>query len=181
MKKEYGLRGNITLELVKPTELVVCPPLSAYTSSEVADASLLHTRLKESNEVPPGWMILEQSTPTLALCKVQFCPLLHSSNTTFTLVVDQHCLWTLKLGDSEVRAEHCQLLAGIGSKLSSVDALVKLLLALNQSRFCVGNCDENIMQLAKSRKGVFKDHSGKLVIQFLISFMCIISLHFVCS
>ena len=164
-RKKYGLGRKTSVEQMKPSELVVCLPLSAYTSSEVADSSTLHTRLKQSNKVPPGWMILEQSTPTLALCEVQFCPLLRSSNTTFTLVVEQHCLWSLKLGDSEIRAEHCQLSADVGSKLSSVDVLVKLLLALDQSRFCVGNCDENIMQLAKSRKGVFKDHSGEFIIQ----------------
>ena len=62
---------------------------------------------------------------------------------------------------SEIRPEHCQLLAGVGFKLSSVDAVVELLSALNQSGFCVGNSDSKFMQLTERRKGVFKDQLGK--------------------
>ena len=105
----------------------------------------------------------EQSAPALALCKMQFSPSLCSVNTTFTLTIDQQCFWTLSLETSKIRPEHCHLLAEVGFKLSSVDAEVELLLALDQSIFCVGNSDSKFVQLSEHHKGVFKDQLGKLM------------------
>ena len=64
-RRKYGLHVKIPLELVKSSELMIHLLLSAYTSSEVADVSVLHTRLKMSKKIPPGWMMLKQSTSLL--------------------------------------------------------------------------------------------------------------------
>ena len=77
-RKKCGLKDRTPLELLKPSELVVRLPTSAYNSSEVTDATRLHTRLSQSNKVPPGWIIAQQPIPaihsSLALCKVHFHP-----------------------------------------------------------------------------------------------------------
>lgn len=78
----------------------------------------------------------------------------------FTLTLDCQCVWCLKLETSELRRENCQFLAEVDVKLSSVDALVKFLVHLDESTFCEGNADSKFVHLIECHKDVFKDHSG---------------------
>lgn len=169
-RKKYGLCVKMPSDIQKTTELVVRLPFSAYTSAEVSDVSVLYDRIKQSDKLPSGWILLEQPVgvtyPSLVLCKVQVCASLCAASTTFTLTLDRQCCWCLKLEASELSHENCQFLAGVDVKLSSVDALVKFLSDLDESTFCVGNADSKFLHLIERHKGVFKDHSGESVEYF---------------
>ena len=172
-KKYRKIMVSVPLEVVsvntndaEESELIVSLPLSAYTSATLPDATVLHSRVSRSNALPAGWTLacLPASTSylaTFALCKLQIFPPLCSAHATFMLTVSPSCAWTLCVGQSQIDQQQCRLLGGIAAKLCSVDEVVKLLSALDDSKHCVGNPDTKFIELVPRQKGVFKDQSGK--------------------
>ena len=77
------------------------------------------------------------------------------------LTVSPSCAWSLCVGQSQIDQQQCWLLGGIAAKLCSVDEVVRLLSALDESKHCVGNPDTKFMQLVPRQNGIFKDQSGK--------------------
>ena len=151
-----------------PTELVVSLPLAVYTSSTVPDTCCLHDRVMKSTQLPPGWTVtsIPSSHPShstsLAVCKMQICPSSsHGADVTFMLTVAHDFRWILCVGKRQINQEQCQLLDGVAASICCVDDMVKLLCALDSSKFCVGNADPKFMQLVPRHKGTFRDKSGK--------------------
>ncbi len=167
-KYGYGLRVKVPLEVLKPSQLIVQLPISAYTSATVPDAAALRSRLGKSNLVPSGWTVAEEGSqplpgicPPLVLYKLQFLQVLVAPTVTFTLSVDDQCMWTLRLETSEINPESCQLLRGYTATLSCVDEVMQLLSRIDGSAFCVGNADGKFSELVDSHKGTFRDQSGR--------------------
>ena len=69
--------------------------------------------------------------------------------------------------DTDVRGEiicreDCLLLNRHSSTICCVDDVVRLLLDVDESVFCVGNPESKFSQLVDDHKGRFLDRSGKL-------------------
>ena len=172
-RKFSGLTVSIPLEHVcastndaDQSELIISLLLSAYMSATLPDATVLHSRLSRVSALPAGWTLacLPASTShlaTFAICKLQIFPPLCSAHVTFMLTVTPDCTWTLCVGQSPINQQQCRFLNGIAAKLCSVNEVVKLLSALDDSKHCVGNPETKFMQLVPRQKGIFRDQSGK--------------------
>ena len=53
---------KIPLELLRPSQLMVQLPISAYTSATVLDLGVLRPRLEKSKLVPLGWTVAEKGS-----------------------------------------------------------------------------------------------------------------------
>ena len=140
------------------SELVVQVQLSAYTSSMLPDASALCQRLTQSGKIPLNWMQLNTDhnpDGCLILYKVHYTPH-NQSSFNLTLTIDSQCFWKMKLDSTELLSA----LHSVGERLDSVDAVVMLLSALNECKFCIGNDDSKFIISSDRRKGTFKDQSG---------------------
>ena len=112
-RKKCSLCVRIPLSLVKPTELVVCLPLSAFLSSEARDAEGLLSRIRASNTLPTSWMLPEMPTSSdgFMLCKLQQHLPLSTPSFIFTVTVNANCTWTLVVESHEIDASSCDLLS----------------------------------------------------------------------
>lgn len=133
-KYGYGLHLKIPLEILRPLQLVVQLPISAYTSATVPDPGVLRSRLVKSRLIPSGWTVADEGSqllpglrPPLVLYKRQALQVLVASSPTLTLSVDDQLTWTIRVETSPVSPENCEILRGYASTLGSLDDIVQLL------------------------------------------------------
>ena len=147
-----------------PDELLVHLPLSAFSSSSLPDMTSLYSRLTMCN-VPNGWNVsLVQSCESsfLAVSKLQVTPPFNSCATYKLMLTVAPCgTWTLCAGSKLANTEHCTLLSGFPTTLCSVDDVLQIVSALENSKFCTGNPDEKFANISQRHRGVFKDYHGK--------------------
>lgn len=162
-RRKYGLRVRIPMKLLKPSQLMVKVPISAYLAATVPDTILLRSRLLKSNLIPSGWSVLEDGSQSLlVLYKLQqSSPMLVAPSVTFSLSIDVQCTWMLRLGESEISQEKCPLLRRFPSIFRCAEDVVQLLLQLDESEFCVGNPDGRFSELVDNHKGKFMNQCGK--------------------
>ena len=154
------------------TGLTVKVPVSAYTSTMVSDAAVLHTKLQ--NVLPSTWCMsfLPGVSPvqsTLALYKLVAVPQSLTADVMFMLSIAHDCSWTLSAAGKTVNVEHCQRLSGVPSRFSCVDEVSKLLSALDGSSLCIGNPDVKFMGLLNRHNDGFKDQSGKILYSVILN------------
>ena len=156
------------------TGLIVRVLLSAYTSTMVSDAAVLHTKLQ--NVLPSTWCMsfLPGVSPvqsTLALYKLMAVPQSLTADVMFMLSIAHDCSWTLS---AAVNVEHCRRLSGVPSRFSCADELEvsKLLSALDGSSLCIGNPDVKFMGLLMmvSKINLVKSYIFSDIKQFTFAF-----------
>ena len=141
----------IPLHVLPPTELIVCLPLATFLSALVPSAQSLLSRLRESGRLPPKWTVAIGVSEHFALTQLHLSPLTLES-VSIVLRVQSHCSWTLSLGGSELTPQNCQLVAGVGSTLRSVAAVVALLSILDSAVWCGENSDQRFQLLVDHHK-----------------------------
>ena len=156
---------SIPLESIKPPSLVVSLPVSAYTSSEVGNPSLLQSRPERSCLLPSGWRFGDEHTSALQLSSLSL--ILHkvpvfgaSAGIVYTLVITQNLMWELRLGESII-SQGIELLRDFSPAIATVNQVLELLTCLDEAGVCAGNDDSKFLELAATHKGSFKDASGK--------------------
>lgn len=150
------------------TELVVTLPRSAYTTAAVAEVAALQSRLTISHTLPNDWISTLLSSNDLALYKLTVSPPLMSAKVQYMLTISNDLSWVLCIGQKEIKRSECQMLQDVGHLLSSVEEVISLLVAIDNSKICVGNPDEKFNLLNDRHKGIFRGQSGKLDNYFYI-------------
>ena len=155
----------IPLNLVTPS-LVVQFPLSAVLSVTVTDTTVFRSRLAASNQLPPHWLLANESTqvlPEVISSLVLYKPKEHktlvaATGCTSSVSINSKLWWTVRIGLTQVTSDVFQEFL---STLGSVEHLLQLLRCVDESTYCIGNDDSKFSDLINSRKGRFMDSSRK--------------------
>ena len=115
--------------------------------------------------LPDGWIDqTSESDKCVRLCKLKNQPLESNQPVVveLCLVVNTDGSWNVYSRSCCLESSSCKLLENVPDYLipESLPSVVKLLDGCNT---CMGHPDEEYCELAKSRKGIFKDSSGKTV------------------
>lgn len=94
----------------------------------------------------------------LVLCK----PTSLGEDVEFNLKIISDFSWTLRSFRQLVDISTCYALQTLPSTLSSVANVGSIITTLENCIVCAGNDDEKFSELAKVRRGTFKDQSGKI-------------------
>ena len=78
----------------------------------------------------------------------------------FNLKISTDFTWTLHSFRMPIDTSSCPVLQMLPSVSNSVSNVGSIITTLDNCSFCSGNDDEKFNELAKMRKGIFKDQSG---------------------
>ena len=130
----------------------------AFSHQYCSTLNDLNYELKRS-DLPAGWSIVEFSSSNLILCDyfVKYPPIVK-----YTISVSDLLTWSLCVFGQEV--DIMKLFPDQPHKLDSLFDLLSLLQHLNNLCVCSGNTEQEIIELAVSKKGIFHNGHGKYAI-----------------
>ena len=137
----------------------LCTVLSILTQAPVDTLS------QWSITLPDGWINQTSGIDQcIRVCKLKNQPLESNEPVVveLCLVVKTDGSWSVYSRGCCLGASSCQLLANVPAHLIS-ETLPSVVKLLDGCSICMGNPEEEYCELAKSRKGSFKDSSGKTV------------------
>ena len=133
-----------------PQTLRVSIPLESFTAARVTSVFELSSRLKVASELPGNWMNMTNSSAeasNICLCYLTQRPPLHYSEVQYIIQIDQSLLWTLSVFSVNITIERCSMLASISRTMDCVDHVIQLVKKINEAVICVGNPDQQFVNL----------------------------------
>lgn len=159
--------------------LRVSLPLRIFEDSTPTSLTALYSRLAASNVLPQGRMIQcnncmiivnvfvgwfmtspaigQLGGDVLALC----APTSLGEDIKFNLKIHSDFTWTLHSLRKPIDTSSCTALQTLPLLLNSVASVGSITDTLESCTICPGNDDEKFTEIARVRKGIFKDPSGK--------------------
>eukprot|EP00731_Ephydatia_muelleri_P023298 Em0015g881a len=135
--------------------MLVSFPLSAFMQRKITSVDVLLSRL-EKISLPSMWVIL--GGPPLVVCRM------HSSQLQTTVLmsvkVTAELQWSATVLDKTVTSEMLPVLGEVPSTISAVTELCRLVDILDGVKLCIGNPDDNIVQLYHSSTYTLHSYSG---------------------
>ena len=149
----YNTNFNFIFENLPPA-ILSQPLISNFTS--------IFNILVNENALTNQWNLIKHSHPFLMLSTFS------TNETTIpaaekTLIINKNFSWNAIVANKNVK----DLIVGIPDQLDHPNDFIKLLDFIDTCNVCLGICDDNLVQLSKSRNrnGVFKDRQGKVKAQ----------------
>ena len=166
-----GLKISIPVKhMVHLPALCVSLPIQFYFDAPLPDVHTLCARIAcASSPLPSSW-IINSSEPPLILCKLEkFQKFPPKFNISITLSVDNKLQWNVTFLQPKLEPRNCCLLQELPTIIYSVSRLQSILSAINSSKFCMGNPDNDIVQMWKERSLTLHGFNGIKVHSYIVN------------
>ena len=135
--------------------MLVSFPLSAFMQRKITSVDVLLSRL-EKISLPSMWVIL--GGPPLVVCRMHSSQL--QTAVLMSVKVTAELQWSATVLDKTVTSEMLPVLGEVPSTISAVTELCRLVDILDGVKLCIGNPDDNIVQLYHSSTYTLHSYSG---------------------
>lgn len=157
-------------------DLKISLPLSLFFSNTTSGGHNLCIRLERTigasaKAIPGGW--------TLCSSQVDVTCTFTLSKLPFIVKVASDCTWVIVVGTDQIDRQYSQAFKDEVSKFSCVNDVIGLLEVMDNCTLCHGNQDTKFDAIREQYKGVFKDKSGLLLLNYCLGFTitCIVRIH----
>ena len=157
-KKKYQKRLTVAVDTVCDVApgLVIHVPINFYLSAPASSFHVLCNRIRKYEVVQKnGWVCTGVSDNVI---KKSF------SSYEVTIKIQPDFTFTIEVG--EYQLNNCSYLQV--TEVKSVLVLLRLLEMIDKSTLCIGNPDEKFENTQRRRNGKFFDHTGTLLIIFVV-------------
>jgi len=146
---------------IQAPNLVVSLPLTAFTASRQPTLEALCSRVGVIS-LPSQWVVASQQRGShLTLCKVITTHPLFQASVSFSLAITNRFSWTLSIGQCQVNPANCPVLSSEPVAIDSVVVILKLLQSLDSCKVCVGNSEQEFLDVLAHRLTTPSGSSGK--------------------
>lgn len=155
------------VSVIPPTEplsLVVSISLTIVVcaTSQALSLSSLCLCLNECKKkyLPDGWIIAKTGPSELTVCNLTKGIGESPPVVKFSVTVTESLNWSVHVYGQRVEAANLMMIP-VPQRLKTIPNFLLLLRCLDNLQVCTGNSDEKFIQLAISKKGKFRNRSGK--------------------
>ena len=151
-EKPRSLIVSIRLRSGISVSTTVSIPRELYISSPISTLSALKARL-QTFVLPQQWFF-SISDSSLSLFKIRH----HSEcqdrpvEVSVSIAVNKYLQWSIHIGDRRISQADTPSLAPLPSTLGSISHVLHLFHLLDSSRRCIGNSDDQFMELIQYRQ-----------------------------
>ena len=137
--------SEVVPESLCPVEsLPVCLPMSILTAGLVESLYFLYNRIARVT-LPTSWVVFNSDGSSMSISKLVSQGSGKATTIALSVVVDMDMQWCIHTLHRQLHVPMCSLLSGMPILLNSVDSVFTILNFLDNTKFCAGNPDKDLV------------------------------------